>query len=399
MYSEISSNKNSRQIIVVGGNNLTPLQVARCAWRATGKPVCFLRISASEESLLGDAICSSKALGDVHKFKSEKEAVDYLLMCAESWHIPPVVFTASDSAAEELDKQYEQLSKKYILSNCYGIQGSLNEMNSKERQTQLAQTCGIQVPSSTNINWTTSVETSELPLPCLYKPLRSSCGGKDIVICRSLAESKKALEHYRKLQMPVQVQEFIEKDSEICLVGASSFTTDKIVIPGVLQKIRESCRCGSYCLLRPLFDYESTLASQLVNFVRSCGYRGLFSVDCIVRSGVPYFLEMNFRADANLLMYADAGYNLVGDLLAELDNNVFLYDKPIKTIHGMDERTDSWNIRSGTCSWPTWIWQYLRTECKYIAWHHDRKVAWKFLKTKFDDVIRHRRNRGGGNIT
>ncbi|MBL8795556.1 MAG: ATP-grasp domain-containing protein [Planctomycetia bacterium] len=135
----------------------------------------------------------------------------------------------------------------------------------------------------------------------LLKPLRS-CGGAGIQFFDG--------DHTRP-RSGVYLQEYIQGESCAALFLGSGFSADLLGVTRQLVgedwlRARPFCYCGSIGPLpvdRVLKHALQRLGTALASH---CPLMGLFGVDCVVRDGVPYPVEINprYTASAEVLEYA-----------------------------------------------------------------------------------------------
>ena len=170
---------------------------------------------------------------------------------------------------------------------------------------KLAKESGFNVPST----WLL-VSVDELPkdivYPCLIKPLVSSQGAKsDIRICNTEEELR---DNFRNLDYTKRVllQQYIERDYEISILGCGTKTGD-VIIPCVENKLTLYPKnVGLECLanMQPLEDKD--IINPIRSLIKSFGYVGVFSIEMMHcrLDGKFYFTEANLRNDgANSFVY------------------------------------------------------------------------------------------------
>ena len=173
----------------------------------------------------------------------------------------------------------------------------------------LAEECGFDVPRSITYSYGDTFPES-IGFPLLLKPLYSTGGSKsDIHICNTRNELEQAVKADSACKNYI-VQEFIEKEYEINIIGIS---TDRgVLAPGGIQKIRHYPTIYSPCsfgLYRPVSDFRLDTA-PLQRFMDRVGYRGPFSIELLHKAGKNYFMEVNFRHDGLAYAATASGINL-----------------------------------------------------------------------------------------
>jgi len=368
--------------IIIGGANATTIQLMRCAKGCFNKILVLLVLS--QENSFSYAIKKRYPQSKIVSLNSEKEVVAFLKK--KEYESKIVVFTSLDSIVEILDCNYNELSKKYIISNISETQGELFLHTDKLLMSSIAAKCGFSVPTEL-----TPSNVIDSDFPCIIKPKHSALGGKSISICRNMNEYISAMKSYSEREIPISVQHFIDKDYELCFTGCVLPRTKQIVIPGVIRKIRESCGCTSFakfeCNAKKYECYQTIL--KLLNDIN---FIGLFSVEVLCKGNQFYFLEINFRADANILSCTHAGCNLLSAFCNDLSVTKEKTFFSTKDFFCMDERTDFWKVRLGEISFYQWLKDYLKTDCRYLMFSKDKRVFFFMLlyaiKQKITSLLR-----------
>ena len=361
------------KIIVIGGANATTLQIMRCTYFGMHKKAILILI-ASTENIFSKAVIHSNSVKEFHIVESENEAISFLENSFSEEKEKPILLTSTDSIVECFAEYSQELSQKYIIPYVKGIDKGLLRLLNKEYMSNLARESGLLVPES----YSEEERLPETAFPCIIKPLESAKGGKSITVCLTQNEYHKQIEKYHSKGIPIQVQKFIEKDLEICILGISTFRSNEILLSGVIRKIRESCGCTSFAKLEK--DIERYLDPEIIrSFIRKTQYVGLFSIELLIQKNQVFFLEVNFRADANLLAFAAGGCNFVEILYKDVIGEKIPETTISKELYCMDERTDSWNMRNGSVPIFQWLWDYFRTNCHYIFYSKDYFIAFQMF--------------------
>ena len=293
---------------------------------------------------------------DVYRVAGISDCVSLLLKLADNTS-KQVIFCTNDRAATFVDENEDILSQDYITP----MRGKrLGEYMNKKKQCELAAECGFDVPVSA-IYRKGEIFPESIPFPLLLKPLVSIQGEKsDIHICHNRTELQDALKPESECEEYV-VQEYIEKEFEINLIGVS---TDRgIVLPGGIRKIRHyptiysPCSYGVYQSIEKLgFD-----ASVVQRFMGRVGYRGPFSVELLHKGSKNYFMEVNFRNDGLAYAATAAGVNLSG-IYMQFDG--IPADITVKETYMMDLSIDFCHYKDGNISLRKWLADFIKTSCQ-----------------------------------
>lgn len=267
-----------------------------------------------------------------------------------------IIICTNDKAAQFIDSHERELSQNYITP-MRGLQ--LGDMMNKDSQCKLAKACGFTVPQSFIYNRNNDFPEGQ-NYPLLMKPINSTHGEKsDIHICRNYNEVKNCLMESSSCADFI-VQEYIEKEYEINLIGVS--TDHGIYVPGGIRKIRHYPTIYSPCSFG-LFQSIEKLnvdAAPIRKFISRVGYYGPFSVELLHKGNKNYFMEVNFRNDGLAYAATASGVNLPALL--------FNVSKPasfhVKDTYMMDLSCDYCHVKNGTISKMKWISDFLKTGCQ-----------------------------------
>lgn len=265
------------------------------------------------------------------------------------------IICSNDKATQFIDANEEELSQRFITP----MRGKhLGNLMDKDVQCKLAEQCGILVPQSFIYE-----RGDEFPHSCSYpillKPTNSNLGQKsDIHICYSYNEVMQSLSQETSCTKYI-VQEYIEKEFEINLIGVS---TDKgVCIPGGIKKLRHyptiysPCSYGKYISCSEL----GIDIAPIERFMKEVDFRGPFSVELLHCKGNNYFMEVNFRHDGLAYTATAAGANL---LQAYINEDVSV--GKIHDIYMMDLSIDYCHVKDGTISFFSWLKDFLHTGCQ-----------------------------------
>ena len=220
-----------------------------------------------------------------------------------------VVITTNDQGASLLDNHYDELSEFLILPGT-GKQGELEYWMDKIHMIELAKKVGMNVPETITVKKRETID--DFVFPCITKSVSTLKGGKtNIKICKDMESLNKFLSKQTQYD-EIQVQRFIDKDFEYQFIGCSINGGEEIIIPGRTHIVRPNGYDNNFHKLYVKNDTSfDTVLTQTRDFIRKTGYSGLFSVEFLRdKSGVDYFLEMNFRNDGGAICVTASGTNL-----------------------------------------------------------------------------------------
>lgn len=267
-----------------------------------------------------------------------------------------IIICTNDKAAQFIDLHERELSKNYITP-MRGAQ--LGVLMNKDYQCKLANACEFTVPQSFVYNRNTIFPKSS-NYPLLLKPINSNHGEKsDIHICRNYGEVKNSLEVSSSCTDFI-VQEYIEKEYEINVIGVS--TDHGIYIPGGIRKIRHYPTIYSPCSFGIFQSIEKLNVDTvpIIKLISQVGYHGPFSVELLHKGNKNYFMEVNFRNDGLAYVATASGANLPA-LLFEANKPTNFH---VKDTYMMDVSIDYCHVKDGSISKRQWLFDFFKTGCQ-----------------------------------
>lgn len=177
---------------------------------------------------------------------------------------------------------------------------------------------------------------------------------------------------------PLQVQEYIQKDYEIIILGCSLNHGEEVVCPVAERKLRyypQEFRTTAYTESLLIRDNQELLSitNQIEAMIKSIGYTGLFSVELIYANHSHYFLETNFRNDGTAYLATVCGYNLPDLLCQSFSGNKKKLSDNYKPCHYVNIIADGMNVIHGRVPLFTWVKQIRSARCYSHFSKSDRK--------------------------
>lgn len=302
-------------------------------------------------------VCKSRYLNKKNTFRvhSLDQSMPILDRLAED-RCKYAIICSNDNAATFVDEHEPTLYPRFITP----MSGKrLGEYMNKASQCELAVKCGFDTPQSF-VYHTGETYESRFPFPILLKPLYSTAGEKsDIHICRTQQQLDEIFKADSACKEYI-VQEFIEKEYELNLLGVS--TDFGILVPGGVQKIRHYptiCSPCSFGLFQPTAAYGIN-TSAIQKFMDAIGYRGLFSIELLHKGDKNYFLEVNFRNDGLAYAATKAGVNLPAIYMSFED---FPKHPRVSNTYMMDLSTDYCHVKDEHLSRWQWMKDFCKTGC------------------------------------
>ena len=275
-------------------------------WRNLAK---YMRPDAYSKYIKAYHVCISN--------RKAKNIVRKLIKIADPYR-KMLLIPADDLVANVVDEYMAKLSPYYIMPNVNQIPGEVGRLMSKEVQKELAERAGLPVVNSCVIR--THKHQFEIPetvtYPCFIKPNISKNSSKSRMRrCDSAEELEQVLTEFcQKKDIEMLVEDFIEIDKEYAMLGLS--TAQGAIAPGffVAEEGGHDAHRGVAMVGRILpTSEEQKLIDDIVKFVASLNFEGLFDVDLIrTPDGKLYFTELNLRFGASGYAVTLSGANLPG---------------------------------------------------------------------------------------
>lgn len=304
----------------------------------------------------------------------------------------PVILCGSDPSICLLDAHYDELKDHFAIFNANGEQGRINYFMDKSNQFPIAEQCGLNLIKTWRVTDITHLPVG-ISYPCLIKGNNSTRSTKgDMFICQNEQELHANLHE----GVEYLIQEYIEKDFELDIVGFSMHHGNDIYVPAVVRKIRDTIRRQSvYIRLDDIAVYPNLGVEWIKSFINEIGYEGIFSIEVICRKEKYYFLEMNLRNDACGYLYTAAGINYPllwvlcngGKTLRDLKLS-FTGKTPLYLMH----ENDLYNLWEGKVSLFCWLRDFWRSGAFFVlnwrdplpfaasTWIHFRQACKKVLR-------------------
>jgi predicted ATP-grasp superfamily ATP-dependent carboligase len=346
---------------ILGASHHNTYSILKCFGEAGIK--ANLAIYGCTRSYIG----SSKYANSVSYFQSAENLLAWLLQ-KELDKSKDVIISCTDEIAHLLDESYDSFKNRCRFFNA-AQKGQITHWMNKFVQVEGAKECGFDAPQTLLVELPITKDVSFNTFPCIVKPLESIDGGKQIAICKSQNELNSALSDFHCSN--VLVQEFVRKDYEIVILG---LTVDgETTIPGYIKKHRDLTGGTTYSTV---YSSESLLPSLIFaskKLVAKINYSGLWGIECIVRNGKYFFVEINLRNDATTYSLAVAGANLPMEYvrLATVESAKLNQQWKIANIDSMVELNDFVHVLKRNVSLTKWVREYRNSKCKYCLSRKD----------------------------
>lgn len=376
------------KIIVFGENHHNTLGLIRSLGEVGLRPYLVL----VKSNVLYPFVSKSRYIKKAWGVDNVRDGLDIILSSFGEEESKPLIFPTYDTEVKSLCEHLEVLDKRFVLPTIRDRRWSLQECLNKEFMRTLAQSIGLNTPKSWVVNCAKEVDLPlDITYPCVVKTIDSSSGPKDYNIHKSSASLLESIRKLSECCEIVQIQEFIQKKTEVIFLGWSN-GKGTTIIPCLMDKIREYPKnFGTTGLGRVTKNMEEYIqVDKVCEYINVLGYSGLFSVEFLLsNSGEAYFLEVNLRNDGNGYLPTYGGVNLPYQwYLAMTGNQAVLSSLPKRIDRDfimMREFSDIMiPIKYGYSYWK-WIKDFLNVDC-FLYWNRkDLLPYWYFL---FDKVIR-----------
>lgn len=353
---------NNTKVIIIGVSHHNTYGMLKCFGEYGVMPILILY--GCDKSY----ILHSKYISESFLVKNEDDAICLLADKSEKWKNSLVV-SCTDAIASAIDIKYDKLKEHYHLFNC-GEAGRLTYFMNKLVQTDCAKKMGFDVPESVEGS-IDEVADCNVPYPRIIKPVESIHGGKKISVCHNRDEFKKSLSMF-SIDDKVIVQQFVEKEYEIVVVGAS--LKGEICLPGYVHKHRDEKGGTTFSTVKSSEKLPNNLLDTCKKLVEEMNYQGLFGIELIKQGEKYFFIEINLRNDATTYGLAKAGANLPLALYECVTKGDQLKCGNVKEdIQSMVEFPDFIHVLRRTVSPTSWYKQMKNSQCRYFYSKEDTR--------------------------
>lgn len=359
-----------KKVIVLGNDHTNSLGVVQTLGKSGFEVYAF--VWGAKTGLLDSSRYATKVYGS----SNEQECIKNILQTFVTVEERIPIIACCDSAALALEKNSDRLKDKFVFE--YSGKYTFEYLFKKENQVKLAIESGFNVPKTWNLS-----DSKEIPedvvFPCLIKPLVSCEGAKcDIRVCENIIELKQSL-NTLKCTSQVLIQQYIDKDFELCILGCALKNGD-VIIPCEEKKLSiYPKKTGLVCFanLQPLND--GTISHNIKCIIKSIGYVGIFSVELMHNKEDDkfYFTEVNLRNDGGNSFVYKYGANLPLNHIEDLGNErltIFTKFNPGYYIWDMHHFL---SLMHRETSFTTWLAELMKSRGFITYFPDDRKPFFK----------------------
>ena len=319
--------------------------------------------------------------------KKEDNVIAIIKDVANRMDCKPVVLVTNDNDATLLNDHYKELSD-YCYIEGGRFDGGINRYRDKDEGERLAKECGFAIPQTVVITRPEDLPSVPLPYPLFIKGNNSVRGGKAAM--KKCDNKEVALEFVNGLPQdyfPLQVQEFVEKEYELMLLGCSLYGGNRVICPVANKKILQypkNTGGGAWSLSTEVAASEELrqLADRVAKYLRQIEYTGNFSAEFLYANGKFYFLEINLRNDGTSWLSTSSGYNLP-DMVCRsfVDTDVSADGCTFRQMHYMNIIWDFACLLNKSVKFGEWIKQFNSDTCYSHYNKNDRKPFYLFIKS------------------
>ena len=278
-----------RKVVVFCSDVYTSIGLIRCLGEAGHRPECVIYGPQRNWTLASRYI--SKGFG----FDTKEEAIKFLVDEYPTEQIKPILLTIPDPPAYLVDKYYNLLKYKFILSNA-GEQGRIIYWMNKEHISELAHKYGFKIPWTIRLSKASPIP-KDLKYPVFTKNVTSSDGGKfDEGICNNYQE---LLDRQQSITSnEFLVMQYINRKAEVNYLGLA--IGGKVYID--YHDLRERFPKAGYGHYNSFHKVRhDEFYERMICMMKETNYEGLFDVEFLVDAdGSYYFMEINFRVDGEV---------------------------------------------------------------------------------------------------
>lgn len=325
----------------------------------------------------------SRYLGELVMVSNIKDGYDQLIAKYSSFMEKTFIITCSDDIESYLDMHYDELKPHFYFFDG-ASQGQITRVMEKNVMCRLAVECGLQIPN------TEELKVGELPqnlrYPVMTKSVISTVANwkGNVHICKNEQE---LLEAYKEINGDnINVQEFIEKENELCIDGISINGGEELYMPIQSSYLRFTPKSyGNYILFEKF--REIALYDKIQELFKKTHFTGVFSIEFLKdKKGKFYFLEINFRNSTWSYAHTVEGVNLpIIWAKSVLAGHLDVEDVKIKKVP-FTAKVDFPDFKEAVIGRKVSLLQYIKEvrdcDCFFYYNKKDCKPFWSELRSK-----------------
>lgn len=372
------------KIIVIGGSHYNTLGLIK----SLGKNGYSIIVLLEHCKLEWCSLRFSKYISELYHLDSLDNALEILRK--NYWNEPnkPIILCASDASICLLDNHYDDLKDRFFIFNVNEKQGMINHYMNKWNTFSIAEESGFSIIKSYHVTNKEDIPKN-ISFPCLIKGNSSITSLKtDMFRC----ENEEDLMNCFHEGVDYLLQEYIDKDYEIDVVGFAYNHGQDTIITGAVRKIRDDLQRQSvYIRLDDINDYPQQIKKSISVFIKKIKYEGIFSIELLCKDDKFYFLEINLRNDGNGYLYTAAGANYplcwVKYCTRTLTED-YVESIRIKTPYLLIQLLDIYNVFEKKVSLLKWCWQAITANAYYVLDYQDPKPFIHMVAVSVKQVVK-----------
>lgn len=378
------------KVILIGGDHHNGLGLAR-SFGLNGIEPFGLIISSNNKSF----IAKSKYWNKTWIFKNDSEAVEFLLSNFSEEEEKPVIIPWSDSAAAEIDLNFERLYRYFVVPNLGGKQGAIVEMMDKQNQIDFLKKYNLPMASSWTVALPYAGNGEEFIFPCICKPVSSYEGLKTDI--RKIDGNEELRSYFAELTAKgykrILVQEYIPFEKELVFDGSCDNAPSYIIS----ENIREWPVVGGTNSYFKITNGKSvrTVCMVLLSALRKEKYFGLFDIELFQVGNRILINEINWRNSGNSFFSLGTGVhwavcwykNAIGQ-----DTSQMKHTTTDEMQYAMNEATDLRHVIFGKLSFKTWLKEFKETQSYALWFRKDLKPTLYRYIYLAKELLLHRHN-------
>ena len=354
--------KDKKKVFVIGSNHLNTLGLIR----SLGEGGYSVIVLLEQCDLRFCYLRFSKYIQKMYLLSSLEESLQILKKENLKSDSKSIILSGSDSSICFLDSHYEELREKFHIFNVNGEQGGINYLVDKWNTFSIAEKNGFTLIKTWHVKDIHNL-LGDIIYPCLIKANSSVAGSKDLMfVCQNHSELIKNLRE----GVEYLIQEYIEKDFELDIVGLAYNQGTHVLIPATVRKIRDYFHSQSnYICLERMDKYPIEIQHSIRRFIGFIKYEGLFSIELMCKGDKFYFLEANLRNDGTSYLYTAAGVNYPVLWVKLCDEGVsedVVTSLKVKTPYYLQQMVDFGNVLHRRVSFFTWLKQTVTADAHFV---------------------------------
>lgn len=227
-----------------------------------------------------------------------------------------ILIPNNDFSTTVIDKNANLLKEHFLFPHINHEQGAITDWMNKEKQKNLAKSCGIKVANANNVVISNgSYQLSpNIKYPCFTKTRAYVSGYKQTLHkCLNEKELRDVLDFFciKFKDLTVMIEDYMDISKEYAVVGFSD--GKNVIIPGIIEILlmisgkHKGVACqGS---IMPISGFEN-LVEKFKRMILEIGFVGLFDIDFYLSEGEYYFGEINLRIGGSGSAVSRMGVNL-----------------------------------------------------------------------------------------